>query len=78
MRVGLGKPKDFGFDMSPVFVELVDVEQTFLEFGRLFTGYRPVHGSLNLLNRVLAAPVDKRGHIKLLARIVQNVLDDGT
>ena len=77
VRIGLGKPEDFGFDMLPVCIQLVDVQQAFLEFGCLFTGYRPVHGSLDFLNRMLAAPVDKRRYIKLLTRMLQNVLDNG-
>ena len=64
--------------MLAVFIELVDVQQAFLELGGLFTGYCPIYSSLNLFNRVLAAPVDKWGHIKLLTGMVQDVLDDGT
>ena len=78
MRVRFGKPKDFGFDMLPVFIELADVQQTFLEFGGLLTRRGPIHGSLNFFNRVLTALVNKRSRIKLLSRMVQNVLDDGT
>ena len=64
--------------MLPVFIELVDVQQAFPKFGSLFTGYRPVHGSLNFLNRVFTTPVNKWSYVKLLSRIVQNVLNDGT
>jgi len=52
--------------MLPVFIELVDVQQAFLEFSRLFTGYRSVHSGLNFFNRMLVAPVNKRGNVKLL------------
>lgn len=78
MRIRFCKPKDFGFNMLPVFIELVDVQQTLLEFSGLFTRHSPVHGSLNFLNRVFTASVNKGSHIKLLSRMVQNVLDDGT
>ncbi len=57
--IRFGKPKDFGFYMLPVLIELVDVQQTFLEFGSLFTGYRSVLSGLNLFNRMLTAPVNK-------------------
>ena len=72
------KPKDFSFDMLSVFIELVDVQQTLLEFGGLFTRHSPVHSSLNFLNRVFTTPVNKWSYVKLLSRIVQNVLNDGT
>ncbi len=78
MQVRFCKPKDLGFDMLPVFIELVDVQQTFLELGGLFTRYIPVYGSLNFRSRVFTAPVNKRSYIKLLSGMVQNVLDDGT
>lgn len=78
VRVRFCKAKDFCFDILPVFIELVDVQQTFLEFGGLFTRHSSVHSNLNFLNRVFTAPVNKRSHIKLLSRMVQNVLDDGT
>lgn len=57
---------------------LVDVEQAFLEFGGLLTGYRPIHGSLNFLDRMLTVPVDKWSCVKLLTGMLQDVLDNGT
>ncbi len=42
VRIGLSKPEDFSFDTLPVRIQLVDVQQAFLEFGCLFTGYHPV------------------------------------
>ena len=39
-------------------------------------GYHPVHSSLDFLNRMLAAPVDKRSHIKLLTRMLQMCIRD--
>ena len=76
--IRLCEPKDFGLYMISVFVELVDVLQALFELCSLFTGYRPVNGSLYLFNGVLTAPVKKRSHIELFAGMLQNVLDDGT
>ncbi len=70
LRIRFGKPKDLGFYMLPVFIELVDVQQAFLELGSLFTGYRAVHSGLNFFNRMLAVPVNKRGNVKLLTGMI--------
>lgn len=78
VRVRFRKPKDFGFDMLPVFIELVDMQQTFLEFDSLFTRHSSINSGLNFFNRVFAAPVDKWGNVKMLTRMFQNVLNDGT
>ena len=51
VRIGLSKPEDFSFDTLPVRIQLVDVQQAFLEFGCLFTGYHPVHSSLDFLRQ---------------------------
>ena len=59
VRIRFSKPEDFGFDTLPVFIELANVEQAFLEFGCLLTEYRSVHGRLNFLRRVFVASVDK-------------------
>ena len=40
-RIRFCKPKNFGFYMLPVFIELVDVQQAFPKFGSLFTGFVP-------------------------------------
>ncbi len=64
--------------MLPVFIELVDVQQTLLEFGGLFIRHSPIHGSLNFLGRVFTTSVNKWSHVKRLSRIVQNMLDDVT
>ena len=53
VRIRGSKPKDFSFYMLPVFIELVNVKWTLLEFSSLFTGYRPaahLHGLCSLLN----------------------------
>ena len=57
---------------------LVNVLQAFSELGSLFAGYGPVNGSLNLIQRVLAALIDEGCDIELLTGMLQDVRNDGT
>ncbi len=64
--------------MLPLFIELVDVQQTLLGFGGLFIRHSPIHGSLNFWGRVFTTPVNEWSHVKRLSRIAQNMLDGVT
>ena len=76
--IRFSQTKDLLFNIFLMCVDFIDVPQAFFEFRSLLTGYRSVNGSLNLLDGMLATFMDKRCNVELLARMLQNVADDGT
>ena len=78
MRIRLRKAQNFSLNRFTVSIELINMQQAFSEFCSLLTGYRSVNSGLHVLDRVFAAPVKKRSHVKLLTGMLQNVLDNGT
>ena len=77
-RVRLAQAKDFLFHIFLMCANLINVAQAFPEFCGLLVAYGSVNGGLNLFNRMLAAFVDEGCNIEFLARVFQNVADDGT
>ena len=78
MSVGFSQAKNLPFNIFSMRAYLLNVLQAFSELGSLFTGYGPVNGDLNLVQGMLAALVDERRDIELLAGMLQNIGDDGT
>ena len=58
---------DFRFNVGFMGLQLIQVLQAFPKFYGLFMGYSPINSSLNIFNRMLAAPVDEWGDIKCFA-----------
>ena len=74
VSVRYGKAQYFAFDIQFVGFELFYMAEYLPQLGCLLRGYRAILGSLDFLKRLLVAGMHKRGDVKLLPRMVQDVL----
>ena len=74
----LCQTKNLGVKFSDTLLLLINKSKTYFQLGCLFMTDCTIYGSLNFLDGMLTARMDKRGHIKCLSRMLQNLLNNGT